>query len=426
MNLDLWLEQMRDAGADQAEIRQVVTRSCEIYAQGGEISLLRDFTERSGVFTALVGDRRGRKNTGYLDDASVQAAIRDAVEIATASEPDPAVCIAPALVPQNFEYGPLEPDRDRMVSRLQEWLEYVRGAYPKAIIDSAQIQFTRNDTDHVNSNGVRLHSEKGLYSVTTVFSAKDDTGSASFNYTVYALGNLDRPLREVTKLDDLLRESVEHIQARPVQGAFTGDLLIAPEALTTPLAFLTGQLGDEELIAGRSIYREKLGQSIASPLLTLRCPMPGDEFPAAQFVTYDGRLTRECAPVEQGMLNSFMVSLYGARKTGLDPLPHNGFPWSVDAGESDLFDMIRSIKRGVLLRRFSGGRTAADGSFSGVAKNSFYIEDGEIRHPLAETMISGNYATLLNALRAVSRERTRFGNCTLPWVLAEGVTVSGQ
>ena len=61
-----------------------------------------------------------------------------------------------------------------------------------------------------------------------------------------------------------------------------------------------------------------------------------------------------------------------------------------------------------------------------MAKNSFYIENGKIQHALTETMISGSVADILHKIRAVSREVLRDGDCCLPFIAFDGVTVSGK
>jgi len=88
--------------------------------------------------------------------------------------------------------------------------------------------------------------------------------------------------------------------------------------------------------------------------------------------------------------------------------------------------MVRDVKKGVLMARFSGGSPSDNGDFSGVAKNSYLIEDGRIVRPVGETMVAGNVAALFKAVRAVSRERVDYGSAILPYMLAGGVSVSGK
>ena len=59
-----------------------------------------------------------------------------------------------------------------------------------------------------------------------------------------------------------------------------------------------------------------------------------------------------------------------------------------------------------------------------MAKNSFYVEDGEIRYPLIETMVSGNFQDLLMNIRGVSSESINFGGGEFPYLVASGVMIS--
>ena len=76
--------------------------------------------------------------------------------------------------------------------------------------------------------------------------------------------------------------------------------------------------------------------------------------------------------------------------------------------------------------RFSGGEPSPGGDFSGVAKNSFLIENGRITGALSETMISGNIADMLKHGRAVSRATMDDGVVSVPYMAFDGVTISGK
>jgi PmbA protein len=73
----------------------------------------------------------------------------------------------------------------------------------------------------------------------------------------------------------------------------------------------------------------------------------------------------------------------------------------------------------------SAGNPSENGDFSGVAKNSYLIEDGQIRMPVSETMIAGNIAQTLIDISAISKEFVDFGTALMPWVKTSGVTISG-
>ena len=98
----------------------------------------------------------------------------------------------------------------------------------------------------------------------------------------------------------------------------------------------------------------------------------------------------------------------------------------VKAGEKSIDEIIAGIDRGILVGRFSGGDPGTSGDFSGVAKNSFMIENGKIAYPLSEVMISGNLAELLVNLRDVSAETVEDGYGSMPYMAFDGVTISGK
>ena len=96
----------------------------------------------------------------------------------------------------------------------------------------------------------------------------------------------------------------------------------------------------------------------------------------------------------------------------------------MEPGKDTLAEMISEVKRGLLVVRFSGGNPSMNGDFSGVAKNSYYIEDGEIKYPVNETMIAGNLLKLFNNVNGISDQTLNTGNYKMPWLSCAGVTIS--
>ena len=141
-------------------------------------------------------------------------------------------------------------------------------------------------------------------------------------------------------------------------------------------------------------------------------------------VTGDGYEAQNATIVDRGVLKSFLLDQYGSRKTGLARAVTGGGAWVVDAGATPLDAMIRDVKAGVLIARYSGGRPNDKGDFSGIAKNSYYIEDGAIAYPISETMVSGNLASLLTNIVAISSERADFGSGIFPWIRVGGIGIS--
>lgn len=420
------LDSLLKNGAAKAQCSVTLTDRHEMNVDSGELSLLRTTFDTRVNMTAIRDGKKGASSGNKMDAASVEAAAAEALSIAEASGPDDANDIAGAQPPARHEAGPESPDLDAMHRRLTELLDNVRTRHPKAIIMQAILDFCRARTCFVNSNGVDLGSEHGIYHLDLMFASRDGNKVSSFNGASVSLKDLGRSLIECASVDTVLRQSGEQVETAPVQGKFVGDIIITPDCLGDMLWFLFYSLSDGPMITGTSIYKDSLGKEIASPLLTVHSRPVSPEICDGYFITPDGYVAQDSTILDRGVLQGFLLSQYGARKTGRERAVNIGDATVVGSGDTPFDEMVRSVKKGLLLARFSGGMPSDNGDFSGVAKNSYFIEDGKIRYPVSETMVSGNFAEMLRNIRAVSRERVDFGRAILPYVTASGVTVSGK
>lgn len=414
------------AGADKAECSLTLTDKHELNVDLGEFTLMRTTFDTQVGVTAIRDGKKGSTSINKSDSNSLDKAAADVLDIAAASSPDEANDIAEVQPAAVFRSGSDSPDVDKMHSRMKEMLQSVKAAYPKVMMRQAILHFTRTRSCFVNSNGVDFVTNKGVYSCFAIFSSKDGEKVSSFNYTSFSLKDLEKALLDCGSMDALLRQSTEQVHTRPLEDKFVGDIVITPDCLDSMLYFVTYSIRDGAMISGTSIYRDKLNKHIASPLLSIHSRPVSDEICDGYFVTPDGYAAQNSTIIQRGTLKTFLLSLYGSRKTGLDRAVNSGEAFVVDAGDMPLEEMVKSVKKGVLLARFSGGDPSDSGDISGVAKNSYLIEDGKIKYPISESMISGNAADMLMNVTAVSRERVDYGFSIYPWVAVSGVTISGK
>lgn len=420
------LEALLSAGADKAQCRLTISDKHEMNVESGEINLLRTTFDTRFSFTAIKDRRKGQTAINKTDSQAIQGAMADVMAIASAAAPDDANDIAERQPPATFSSGPDSPDLARMHQRLKELLRQVKAKYPKAILRQAYLDFTRTRSWIQNSEGVDFETSQGVYRFTAMFSSKDGEKVSSFNYTGFSLRDLDRELLRCGSLDELLRQSEEQTTTHPITGKFVGDIIFTPECVGDMLEFLVWSIMDGAIISGSSVYKDSLGKQVASPLLTVHSKPVSGEICDGYFVTSDGYAAQNSTILDHGVLKTFLLSLYGAKKTGKDRAVNDGGAFVIEPGETPLADMVKSVKRGLLMARFSGGHPSRSGDFSGVAKNSYLIEDGAIKYPVSECMVSGSFAEMLKGITAVSKERVDFGFGIVPWIAASGATVSGK
>lgn len=412
------------SGFDQAATRIVSDEFHELQAENGVINLMRTNFETDVGISGIKDKRKASLSVNKTDSETLDETISRLGDMARGASPDDAHGIAGTQPAEQFEAGPSEPDYDKMYDRIVEIQEYAKQKYPDLHFGSVAVTFNNRRSCYVNSNDVMFESRRGVYQVSTMFTSKRGKQTSSMNYFNYSSFDLDTPIYDMVNADDLLRQSTEQIETKNIPAKFTGDLLITPNAIGSFVGFLTGKVSDGALISGTSVYKDKLGEAVASDKLTIEsCPTAAD-VSGGYWVTGDGYKAEDMTLLENGVLKSYLLGLYGANKTGLPRAVNAGGCYRIGAGDTSLDDMVAGVEQGILITRFSGGNPNDRGDFSGIAKNSYYIKDGKIQYPIKETTVSGNMVSLLKSIKAVSQERVNFGSNILPWVLTDGVTAS--
>jgi PmbA protein len=209
---------------------------------------------------------------------------------------------------------------------------------------------------------------------------------------------------------------------------FTGKVIVTPacnDMIWQTLIQIF--LSDMALIEGTSRWKDALGSMVAGSGLTMRAAPLHPGIIAGERFTPDGYESQDTDIICNGELKSFALSLYGSRKTGKPRALNSSFDSiEVAAGDTPLEDIIKGVDRGVLLNRFSGASPGPSGDISGVAKNSFLIENGAVTDALKETMISFNIVDVLKNISAISSQRCFNGHNILPWCCFDGITISGK
>lgn len=418
------LAKVQAAGFDRAATRIVSDEFHELQAENGAINLMRTNFETDVGMTGIKDNKKASLSVNKTDSETLGETVAKLDAMASGATPDEAHGIAESQPAEEFNAGPSEPDYDKMYDRIVEVQEYAKQKYPDLHFGSVAVTFNNRRSCYVNSNDVRFESRRGVYQVSTMFTSKRGKQTSSMNYFNYSSFDLDKPIYEMVNADDLLKQSTEQIETQNIPGKFTGDLLITPNALGSFVGFLTGKISDGALISGTSVFKDKLGEQVTSDKLTIdSCPTATD-VSGGYWVTGDGYKAQDMQLLENGVLKSYLLGLYGSNKTGLPRAVNAGGCYRIQEGETSLDDMVAGIEQGILITRFSGGNPNERGDFSGIAKNSYFVKDGKIQFPIKETTVSGNMVSLLQSIKAVSKERLNFGSNILPWVLTDGVTAS--
>ncbi|MEA4812440.1 MAG: metallopeptidase TldD-related protein [Anaerolineaceae bacterium] len=399
----------------------------EVYYEGAKISMIRSCLADHGKLKILKEQRKGENDLTDFSNATISDAVNMALKASEVSQLDAAEEVSEETENKDFVFGPQQADKESMLQTQQELLKTLKKEYPSIVFDGFSISHELENRVYANSKGVLLSEQHGVYTFQGMMVAREGQKTTSFDFISGAFKDFDKPLIERDGVRRKFENTVKLLDTQVLEGHFEGDLILPPNMLEEILWYVQmGFLSDRSLISGISIWKDKLGSQVAVPGFNLSLDPANEALAATSLLTPDGYLANEQKLIEGGNLTSFSLSRYGAAKTGGMRAGNASQNFILAAGSANTDEMIASVKHGLLLNRFSGGMPSAAGDLTGVAKNSFLIENGRIAYPVTETMISTNIAQMLLSIEALSSVRENNGSRILPWAKVSGVTISGK
>ena len=420
--------ELRKRGVDAAHIAVASRVTHEFNIANGEFSLFRTLFDDSLALTAFKDNKKGSVGINKLDDVSIENAVADCVKSAESGVADECYGIAPKQENKTFSNRAYEGDIDTFFARSKELLETIKANYPKIKLSDTVFSHVKVDKVYRNTNGTQADTHSGYYSVSLGFSGLDGEKTTSMNEASFSTLDLDTPFIEMSDIKKQLDDTVKQLDMRAFSGKIDdGIVMLSPACVAQFLGDILSNFVSGAVIRDKtSIWLDKLNKQVADPRLTVRFSTDDPRLVAPQKYTGDGFLAESYNLIENGVLKCFCLDLFNANKTGYERAKNTDTDVIIEGGTASYEDMIKGIKKGLIVGYFAGGQPGTNGDFSGVAKNSFYVEDGKILYPVNEVMINGNLASLLMNIKDISKEVVIDGDGVLPYISVGGVVISGK
>lgn len=406
-------------------VRASVTEKKEFNLEGKEFTLYRTLFDENVVAEVITEKKKGTYATNKVNPDAVEMAVNAAFGAAEGSVADDCNAIAEYQGEINDSYGAYESDEEKLFARTKELRETLINEYKKIAITQIIVAHKKIDSAYANTNGTVCVEKGGFYDITVEISGNDGTKTTGLVYSSVYTSDLDKPFIEIGDVRYQVETAIKQLEAAPITEKFTGTMLCTPGVLGMMMSCIVSMAGGSSILEKTSIWIDKLGQKIADSKLSIKFVKKDDRMVFVENL-FDGYKTEDAYFIKNGVLESFQIGDFISRKTGFKRAAIGGENMIVENGDQPLDDIIKGIKKGIIVGDFSGGEPGVNGEFSGIAKNSFLIEDGKITKPLSETMINGNFADCINNLSAISKETVCNGTSVLPWMAFDGVVVSGK
>ncbi|MDR1706310.1 MAG: TldD/PmbA family protein [Clostridiales bacterium] len=421
------LKALKKAGAQTASCRVTDGYTEELNSEAGEFSLYRTLFDSSLSMYAVKDGKKGTANLNSLEKKDIDEAAAGCVAAAEAAEPDDANDTAELIENKRFTDGVLEADKNALFDGVKGYMAELKDKYPKINLEQFIAKYKKSDTVFLNSKGVDFEWARGNYNYNSMFSGHDGDKSTSFNGYSADFTDPRQNFMDIGNNRMVIEDTLKQFDPQPIDGKFVGPVILSPECAEELLFYaLMIFAGEANLINGTSIWKDKLNTVTSHSSLNIASNPRDSRIVCGERITGDGFEAKDTDIIKDGVLKSFILSLYGSKKTGNPRSANQSFNLIAAPGNKSLSEIIAGVDRGLLINRFSGGVPSANGDFSGVAKNSFAIKGGKMAGPINETMISGNLEKLLQSVVAISKETAANGSCVLPWLALDGVTISGK
>jgi len=213
------------------------------------------------------------------------------------------------------------------------------------------------------------------------------------------------------------RQAVQMLEARPAPGGRM-PVVLAGRAGGTMIHEAVGHGLEADLaLEGLSVYGDKLGQEVASPLVTVLDDATLLSKRGSYGFDDEGSPAQRTVLIDQGRLSAYLTDRLYARKGGL-PLSGNGRRESyrhrpitrmsntlIAPGQSDPEEIVRATDKGLFVAKMGGGQVnTANGDFVFEVSEGYLIEDGRVGQPVRGATLVGNGPEVLRSIDLVGSD----------------------
>ncbi len=433
----------KDGGASDSECTVAEGEEFSVNVRMGNVETLTEAGSRGVGVRVLVGKNTGSAYTSDLTGEGLRFMVKSALELAKITTEDPF-----AGLPDPSELGTLDQDfglYSDTVANLDAPYKIEQAtkaeaaalAFDKRIFNSEGGSFETHTGRHVfaNSRGFLGSYRNSHCSMGTVPLAREGE-SMERDYWFSIARTADRLEQPEYVGRKAAERTIRRLGARKVATQK------APIVFETRVAkSLLGNIF--EAVSGTSIYRNesflagKLGEKVASEKITV---VDDGTIPGLFGTTpFDDEGVPSCRTVviEKGILKSYLLNTYTARKLGLKTtanasrgltgnagVGHGNF--YLEKGHTSLDDIIRSVKTGFYVTELMGdGVNIVTGDYSCGAAG-LWIENGELTYAVSEVTIASTLQEMLMGIDKIGSDLEFRGSTAAPTIVIGEMTISGQ
>ena len=310
-------------------------------------------------------------------------------------------------------------------------IDYLRELEEAASIDKKIVNtesgFTENKSNFIlaNSDGFCNGYRSSSFSASCVTVAKDENSmERDYEFTSKChLNDIIDPknLGKIAAEQTIKKLSPKKIGSDKISIIF--DKRIAKGLLSS----FASAISSSAIARGTSFLKDKIDQQIFSSSINIFDKPDLVKGMGSQCFDSEGVKSKALKLVERGFLKGYLVDTYNGKKLNLRSNGRSGGSTNLyfENGQISFEELLKIHSRSLYITETIGhGTNLVTGDYS-VGANGFLVENGELKYPVSEITIAGNFNDMFKSITLANDLDFKY-SVNSPTMMIEGMTVAGK
>ncbi len=403
------LDYAASIGADAAEVSANAHYGLDVNVRLGEVETLEHSRDRGLGISVYIGNSKGHASSGDLRSKTIRECVEKAVDIARFTQADKCNGLAPAdrlarEFPDLDLWHPQALDAEFAMQRALACEASGLGFEGISNSDGASASSSFGLNVYANSSGFCGRRDGTRFGQSCVLIAGEgETMQRDYWY------DSRRAFEDLEDIEitgrEAARRTLRRLGARQVPTC-EAPVLFAPEIASGIIGHLVAAISGGALYRNSSFLKDMAGKQIFPEWMRISERPHIPRAPSSVAFDAEGVATKDRELIDDGVLTGYVLGSYSARRLGLETTGNAGGVHNlvVQPGKYSAPELLREMGTGLLVTEVMGqGVSIVTGDYSRGAAG-FWVENGEIRHPVDEVTIAGRLQDMFMAIEAVGSD----------------------
>ncbi|PWQ95371.1 metalloprotease PmbA [Leucothrix arctica] len=428
------LDEAKKLGASDAAVGISTGDGLSVDVRMAEIDKLEYYRDQGLGVTVYFGQRQGASSTSDLSEGAIRDAVKAACNIAKYTSEDDCLGLADADlmatdIPDFDLYHPWDLTAEQAIEQAIACENSAREFDPRITnSDGASVSTYSGISSYANTNGfadVRASSSHSL-SCSVIANEADGGGmqrdhwytSSRFSDQLDSAASVGRRAAE---------ETLSRLGARKLTSR-QAPVLYMPQYASGLLGHFTSAISGGSLYRKASFLVDSIDTKVFPDFVNLYERPYIYQGNSSSAYDAEGVATQDRDFVKDGIVQSYILGSYSARKLGLKTTGNSGGlrNFTADSTGQNFDEMLKLMDTGLLVTGLIGsGINGITGDYSRGAVG-FWVEGGVIQYPVEEITIAGNLKDMFSNIAAIGNDRDERLSTRTGSILVEQMMISGE